>query len=314
MVIGVRRGEGGEGARRGIGEGQQQRRRMLGPPAGVLSGLCPTGPRCRHPSQAGGAPSLVKKVTGLLRRSPYLSLLFQDCYAPGSAISSSLPPGRDSHQIWWCGRDPSRAVRWYRGAYSTPRLPGARNSHGGLVSGRLGGNHFMKAMRRKIALVSLLSLPAMLVVATAGSATAAPQRSAARTCAVTIFFEPGDIQADVRRLGCDWLPPGCHLLTGPFPTPSTANLTPSKAAAAGSKDRWRVLPLLRPRVPLSTRSSSAITIPTVSCVPLRAGCDNISAFAGGATSVKGINAVDSAEQHHQHRSGHRAPGPGAVRG
>ena len=35
-------------------------------------------------------------------------------------------------------------------------------------------------------------------------------------------------------------------------------------------------------------------IPTVSCQPLRAGCDNISSFAGGATGVKGINAVDSA--------------------
>jgi len=156
----------------------------------------------------------------------------------------------------------------------------------------------MKAMRRKIALVSLLSLPAMLVVATAGSATAAPQGSAtsARPAAVTNVsssslgtFKPTFVGS--AATGCQ----GCNLLTGPFPTPSTANLTPSKAAAAGSKDRWRVLPLLRPRVPSSgTRSSSAITIPTVSCVPLRAGCDNISGFAGGATSVKGINAVDSA--------------------
>ena len=36
-------------------------------------------------------------------------------------------------------------------------------------------------------------------------------------------------------------------------------------------------------------------IPTVSCEPLRAGCDNISSFAGGAVGVKGINAVESAE-------------------
>jgi hypothetical protein len=155
----------------------------------------------------------------------------------------------------------------------------------------------MKAMRRKIALVSLLSLPAMLVVATAGSATAAPQGSAtsARPAVTNVSssslgtFKPTFVGS--AATGCQ----GCNLLTGPFPTPSTANLTPSKAAAAGSKDRWRVLPLLRPRVPSSgTRSSSAITIPTVSCVPLRAGCDNISGFAGGATSVKGINAVDSA--------------------
>jgi hypothetical protein len=37
-----------------------------------------------------------------------------------------------------------------------------------------------------------------------------------------------------------------------------------------------------------------VTIPTVSCQPLRPGCDNISSFAGGSASVKGINAVDSA--------------------
>jgi len=37
-----------------------------------------------------------------------------------------------------------------------------------------------------------------------------------------------------------------------------------------------------------------VIIPTVSCQPLRAGCDTISASAGGATGVKGLNAVDSA--------------------
>ena len=37
-----------------------------------------------------------------------------------------------------------------------------------------------------------------------------------------------------------------------------------------------------------------VKIPTVSCQPLRPGCDNISSFAGGSTGVKGINAVDSA--------------------
>jgi hypothetical protein len=52
---------------------------------------------------------------------------------------------------------------------------------------------------------------------------------------------------------------------------------------------------MRPRVPTPSASArAAVTIPTVSCQPLRAGCDNVSSFAGGAASVKGIKAVDSA--------------------
>jgi hypothetical protein len=38
------------------------------------------------------------------------------------------------------------------------------------------------------------------------------------------------------------------------------------------------------------------TPPTVSCQPLGPGCDRISSLSGGATGVKGLNAVDSAEQ------------------
>ena len=45
----------------------------------------------------------------------------------------------------------------------------------------------------------------------------------------------------------------------------------------------------------SAAAPAALPVPTVSCEPLRAGCDNISSFAGGALGVKGINAVDSAE-------------------
>jgi hypothetical protein len=37
-----------------------------------------------------------------------------------------------------------------------------------------------------------------------------------------------------------------------------------------------------------------VRIPAVSCEPLGAGCDNISSASGGATGVKGLNAVDSA--------------------
>ena len=152
----------------------------------------------------------------------------------------------------------------------------------------------MKVMRRKVALLSLLSLPAMLLVAIGGSAAAAPQRSAAgaQTTAVTSSslgsFKPTFVGS--AATGCA----GCHLLTGPFPTPSTAHLSSqSLSEHAKSLGRARALPLLRPRAPVHGNGPT-VQVPTVSCVPLRPGCDNISPFAGGSTSVKGINAVDSA--------------------
>src|SRR5436305_4330593 len=91
---------------------------------------------------------------------------------------------------------------------------------------------------------------------------------------------------------------GCHLLTGPFHVPSTAHLTAKQTrnALATTPDRARALPLLRPRVPASSRSSTSVVIPTVTCLPLSRGCDNISSSKGGAVGVKGINAVDSASQ------------------
>jgi hypothetical protein len=152
----------------------------------------------------------------------------------------------------------------------------------------------MKAMRYKITLLSLLSVPAMLLVAISGSAAAAPHRSAAGapTAAVTSSslgsFKPTFVGS--AATGCA----GCHLLTGPISTPSTAHLSSqSLNAHATSLDRARAMPLLRPHVPVHGNAPT-VRIPTVSCVPLRPGCDNISPFAGGSSSAKGINAVDSA--------------------
>ena len=152
----------------------------------------------------------------------------------------------------------------------------------------------MKAMRYKIALLSLLTLPAMLLVAVGGSAAAAPHASA--TGAVTSSslgtFKPTFVGS--AATGCA---SGCHLLTGPFSVPSTAHLSasPSRNGQAMSAHELRAMPLPRPRVPVPSRSSSSnVVVPTVSCVPLRPGCDNISTAAGGSTGVKGLNAVDSA--------------------
>jgi hypothetical protein len=154
----------------------------------------------------------------------------------------------------------------------------------------------MKVVRYKIALLSLLSLPAMLLVATGGPAAAAPHASAAgaQPGAVTSSslgtFKP--TFAGPAATGCA---SGCHLLSGPFATPSTAHLSASlpPGGLAKAPDRAMALPLLRPRAPVHGHSA-AIQIPTVSCQPASAGCDSISSSAGGATGVKGINAVDSA--------------------
>src|SRR5215831_20346743 len=105
----------------------------------------------------------------------------------------------------------------------------------------------MKAMRHKVALLSLLSLPAMLLVATGGSAAAVPHTSA--TSAVTSSslgtFKPTFTGS--AATGCA----GCHLLTGPIHTPSTAHLSASQTQGrfGTANSRMRTLPLLRPRAP-----------------------------------------------------------------
>jgi len=153
----------------------------------------------------------------------------------------------------------------------------------------------MKAMRHKVALLSLLSLPAMLLVAIGGSAAAAPHGSAAgaQTTAVT-SSSLGSFKPTFTGPAATGCASGCHLLTGPFRTPSTAHLSASRTRSgqARSLDRGRAMPFLRPRVPHV--NGPVVKVPTVSCQPLRPGCDTISSFAGGATGVNGINAVDSA--------------------
>src|SRR6516164_8398118 len=155
----------------------------------------------------------------------------------------------------------------------------------------------MKAMRYKIALLSLLALPATILVAIGGPAAAAPHGSAtgARPSAVRSSsigpFRPTFVGS--AATGCA---SGCNLLTGPFRVPSVAHLSSKSIGKhAKSPDRFRALPSL-PLHPGAAPHANGprVQIPTVSCQPLRPGCDNISPFAGGSTSVKGINAVDSA--------------------
>src|SRR5690349_952671 len=207
-------------------------------------------------------------------------------------MSSFLLPGR-GHTRSPCGRDPSRAAGWHGERRTAPGFRGWNSPMAARRRPSKGGNRFMKAMRRKIALLSLLSLPAMLLVAAGGPAAAAPHTGAAVVTSSSLgSFKP--TFTGPAATGC--AASGCHLLTGPFRTPSVAHLSASQARSGQSKslDRARALPLLRPHVP-GLANAPTVQIPTVSCQPLRAGCDNISPFAGGAVGVKGINAVDSAE-------------------
>ena len=160
----------------------------------------------------------------------------------------------------------------------------------------------MKAMRYKIALLSLLSLPAMLLVAVGGPAAASPHGSAggaAVTSSSLGTFQP--TFAGTAATGCA---SGCHLLTGPLNTPSTAaaalaHHTTGQRSGIPDRPHAMLSPYLRhihlsaaQRRLLAARSSSN-PLPSVSCVPLGPGCDSISTSAGGATGVKGLNAVDS---------------------
>src|SRR5579863_4212587 len=103
-----------------------------------------------------------------------------------------------------------------------------------------------KATRRAMALLSLLSLPVMLLVAAGGSAAAVPTTAAAgvRTHAVTSkslgIFKP--TFAGPAATGCAV---NCNLLSGPVNTPSTAAAARGHAVAPGNlgkPDRARAMP------------------------------------------------------------------------
>jgi hypothetical protein len=94
--------------------------------------------------------------------------------------------------------------------------------------------------------------------------------------------------------GCD--SNGCALLTGPTFVPA---VEPSAGPLVTStKHIHRAMPDLDDKryehLPIS--NAPRINPPTVSCEPLGPGCQTIDTSSGGATGVKGLNAVDSAEQ------------------
>jgi hypothetical protein len=159
-----------------------------------------------------------------------------------------------------------------------------------------------KILRRRVALLSLLSLPVGLLGAFGGAAAATTGPATARLSAVTTS-SLGQFSPTFTGPAATGCATGCSLLTGPFNTPSTASLAslshPAASPRAGATlPRPHAMPAPVPRRHLAVpRSGLAQTTPllgSVSCQPLGPGCDSISTSPGGATGVKGLNAVDSA--------------------
>src|SRR6202035_301057 len=131
----------------------------------------------------------------------------------------------------------------------------------------------LKIMRRPVALVSLLSLPVVLLSA-AGAATAATaSHTAARSSAVTTsglgVFKP--TFAGPAATGCAT---ACSLLTGPLNTPSTAGAAganPATGQGSGTRPRAHAMPLPHSRhihITAALRrqlTGSSFPVPSVSC-------------------------------------------------
>ena len=116
----------------------------------------------------------------------------------------------------------------------------------------------LKIMRRPVALVSLLSLPVVLLSA-AGAATAATgSPTVARSSAVTTSglgtFKP--TFAGTAATGCAR---ACSLLTGPLNTPSTGAAASGHPATgqSGAKPRAHAMPLPESGISISPRLNGA---------------------------------------------------------
>jgi hypothetical protein len=177
-------------------------------------------------------------------------------------------------------------------------------------------------VRRSLALLSLLALPITLIVLSGGAASAAKATSTVKATSHSHVkssslgtFTP--TFTGPAATGCT--SPGCDLLTGPFPSPSTAGLSAKSpgvaagaadakqlAAAAAAADTHHAMPSPNGRLGSASAGTSAgvragvkaaadpvTPAPAVSCQPLGPGCDRISTSAGGSVTAKGLNAVDS---------------------
>lgn len=151
-------------------------------------------------------------------------------------------------------------------------------------------------MFTRIAATATLTTMLILGAASSFDAKATGAQASANGVTNTLMGPYSPNFVGTAATGC-YAPTVCNLLSGPFSTPSTANLTPasalSHAAAAGLRSaattlasRPRAMP--HPRIGLLAADPPP---PTINCPG--PGCDRISLSSGGARGVKGLNAVDS---------------------
>jgi hypothetical protein len=161
----------------------------------------------------------------------------------------------------------------------------------------------MKATRYKITLLlSLLSLPAVLLVAAGGPAAAAQGSAAAAQASAVTTSSLGTFQPTFAGPAATGCRVNCNLLTGPVNTPSTAAAASGHQLGTRQGDTAHAMPPTDLRnVHLSAAQRRQLAaqvpsfpVPSVSCQPLGPGCVRINTGRGGATSVRGLNAVDSA--------------------
>ncbi len=159
-----------------------------------------------------------------------------------------------------------------------------------------------KTVRTWFIRLSAVALAVALMAAVGGGAAAgsSAQASSQRAGAVRSYslgtYSP--TFAGPAATGCSV---DCHLLSGPLNTPSTAAAASGHRVGTGASRAHAMPPPDLRHVHLSAAErrrlaaqSPSNPLPSVSCQPLGPGCDLISTSKGGATGVKGLNAVDSA--------------------
>lgn len=150
-------------------------------------------------------------------------------------------------------------------------------------------------MFARITATATLTMMLALGITLSSGTTATGAQSAAKDVTNSLLGPYSPTFVGTAATGC-YAPTVCNLLSGPFPTPSTANLTPDAAvahAAARVLSNTATLPQ-RPRAmpyPGLSRLGPDPAPATINCPG--PGCDRISSSSGGARGVRGINAVDS---------------------
>ena len=165
-----------------------------------------------------------------------------------------------------------------------------------------------RLIRKHLVLLSVLSVALVGVLGGGAVATGSTHKVRAHVAKTITYAPSAPTFVGPAATGCA---SGCSLLTGPFTTTSTTSSSSTSNApallngpartgvpralpgptAAGIVERSH---MARSHVRAHAAQAPTPVIPNVRCAPIGLGCDTISTSAGGATGVKGLNAVDSA--------------------